>query len=225
MKSINKLLAFSALLPAVSVCAFEEQESDYVSDYAFDEVASSESGIFSFSIKGFYGLALEDNPLEDIGSVNADRADLYGIVADFTWSIPNEENIVVPELCLSIGAGYGLSEIDGGWYYYDGEVDIYSVNALLGLNLRINAGEYVSFYFGPRIGINYLRLHVEWGYAEDNEDDIGSIYGGEAGINFNFTPNASLTLGVSYLASEAKPYSDVNEQSWVMFSVGYRHNF
>lgn len=231
---LKPIAAFAALtlLPAANLFAqeYEDYELSDASESpwkasrnsAYDEQISGDSSAtnFSFALKGFYALALEDNPTK-IGS--ADRFDLGGISSDFIWALPVESDVVVPEFCLSAGVGYG--ESDFSFYGYGGEFTYWSANFLAGVNIRLS-GKAASFYIGPRFGVNYQHGKFEFLHEEGTDDDLGLMYGAEAGIILNFTPNSGLTFSVSYLASEAEVNEElVEKQSWATFSVGYRHTF
>lgn len=226
---MNTLLKFSLVLATAaltSVASLWAQEAEDYYDYApaKDEYATTGSSAtnFSFAIKGFYALALEDEPVEGL---DGDSFDLVGITTDFMWT-PDVKNVVLPELLLSVGFGAGQHEIDGGWYYQDADVYVYSWNFLLGVNFRVYLNDDISFYLGPRLGGNLLLISTEWeGGSKENEDDFAFLYGGEIGANFNVNPNSAVMFSVSYLGSNAQPYSDIEKQSYIMFSVGYRHTF
>lgn len=228
---MNTLLKFSLVLATAALTSVaslwaQEAEDYYYYDkasvdeeyaYAFsDEVETN----FSFALKGFYALALEDNPTK-FGS--ADRFDLAGITSDFIWAFPVESDAVVPEFCLSAGVGYG--ESDFSLYGYGGEFTYWSANFLAGMNIRWS-GKFCSFYIGPRLGVNYQHGKTEISWIEESEGEFGLMYGAEAGIALDFEPNCGLIFSVSYLASEAEVDEYlIEKQSWVNFSVGFRWSF
>ena len=96
------------------------------------------------------------------------------------------------------------------------------------MNLSLNAGERFSLFFGPRVGLNLLyvseTLETSWTRIKDDETEAGLLYGGDVGFTIKFTDHSGLTASVGYRASTAQPL-EIEEQSWVRFSIGYKHTF
>ena len=139
----------------------------------------------------------------------------------------------VTELILAASVGYGSVDYTGyyaGYYYgrLDAEVELLSFDLETGLNLSLNAGERFSLFFGPRVGLNLLyvseTVETSWTRIKDDETEAGLLYGGDVGFTIKFTDHSGLTASVGYRASTAQPL-EIEEQSWVRFSVGYKHTF
>lgn len=214
-KNCISAVAALALFPVAGMCAYESDvaESDLM------ETPTS-SGTSSLTLKATYFSALEDID-SALGSV-----DLAGLTFDYTKRFGDASGVVNPEFVLSLGFGYGEEEWSG--WYYDLEGSLFSINAALGFNLRFNCGDAVSLWLGPRVGLNVMYVELEaryYGdYGSDDDCDIGLLYGAEGGIDINFTPHHALTFGIAWLASTAQPY-DIEEQSYLQFSAGYKFTF
>lgn len=210
-KNCISAVAALALFPVAGMCAYESDvaESDLM------ETPTS-SGTSSLTLKATYFSALEDID-SALGSV-----DLAGLTFDYTKRFGDASGVVNPEFVLSLGFGYG--EEEWAMWYDDFEVSLMSINAALGFNLRFNCGSEVSLWLGPRVGINATYVEIDYSYYYDDECEVGLLYGAEGGIDINFTPHHALTFGIAWLASTAQPY-DIEEQSYLQFSAGYKFTF
>lgn len=219
-KNCISAVAALALFPVAGMCAYDSDvaESDLME-------TSTSSGTSSLTLKATYFCGLED-----IDSDLGDSIDLAGLTFDYTKRFGDASSVVNPELVLSLGFGYGEEEWDSPWDELD--VSLLSFNVALGFNLRFNCGSAVSIWFGPRVGCNVMYAEVEYEYYDyywydeydDDEWDVGVLYGAEGGIDINFTPHHALTLGIAYLASTAQP-EEIEEQSYLQFSAGYKFTF
>lgn len=222
-KNYAAAIAALALFPAAGM--FAQSDSDMAESDLMETPESS--GASSLSVKATYSLATED-------FVADESVDLMGVTLEYTKRFGSSTSVVQPEFLVSLGFGYGTEDFDVYVYHWYGshsdhlDLDVYSVNLALGVNLRFNLGDSVSLWLGPRVGSNFMYLDYELsGCSEggsDNDSDFGFLYGGEFGLDINFTPHQTLTFGVGYLASTATP-EDIEEQSYVQFSVGYKYTF
>lgn len=147
------------------------------------------------------------------------------------------------------GSSYNREYVASGNFH--GEVSVITVDAEFGVNLSdtLSSNDSVLLFVGPRLGMNFLHVNRElrWndtnvreytningqyvngvystrGSNEDDEWDLGLLYGIDAGSTISFDKNNALTLGIGYRASTARPL-DINRQSWVRFFVGYQYSF
>ena len=204
----------------------------------------------SLSIKVFYARALESSYKEYDKIFGDTDVDLGGLTVEYTkrlspkWSSP----IVDFVAALSVGGGscdgdytkttyYAPGSIDGSFTEYSssththGEVSIFTVEAEIGVNLTAPLNDSFSLFVGPRLGMNLLRIETELTVTGSRnnryENDAwasGLLYGIDAGVVFSLNETNALMLGAGYRASTAQRL-DIEKQSWLRFSVGYRFSF
>lgn len=222
MNNSLKLIAATsamALLPAAGMLA---QDTDFASSGDAD-LTSPRSAL---SVR-FVGYGACTDLVEDYVD---ESVNLYGITGDYTIRF-RENNAFSPELVFSLGIAYGEVDIDWySWYYgsFEETISLLALNATAGFNFRFNCGNFVSLWFGPRLGISVLTVSDdidEWDYSED-ETKVGALYGAEFGADFFFTRNRrhGLTVSLGALGTTATPL-DIDEQYYVTFSVGYKVSF
>lgn len=252
MNTICKFLCAAAglaLIPAAG--AFAQSAADYDSrgprdrpasgnaaygndDYAYNpEAVEESSGTHAIALKAFYALGLEA-PDKVLDSRYSDaEVDLGGLTFEYAYDFSAARGPVSAELILAASVGYGSGDYTdyyAGYHYgsFDAEVELLSFDLETGLNLSLNAGERFSLFFGPRVGLNllYVSETVEtlWTRIKDDETEAGLLYGGDVGFTIKFTDHSGLTATVGYRASTAQPL-EIEEQSWVRFSIGYKHTF
>lgn len=251
MNTICKFLCSAAglaLIPAAG--AFAQSAADYDSrgpwarpesgnaaygndDYAYNpEAAEESSGAHAIALKAFYALGLEAPDKELDWRYSDAEVDLGGLTFEYAYDFSAARGPVSAELILAASVGYGSVDYNGG--LFSGlEVEMLSFDLETGVNLSLNAGERFSLFFGPRVGLNLLYvsmempvLYVPGYYYEDKDDETeaGLLYGGDVGFTIKFTDHSGLTATVGYRASTAQPL-EIEEQSWVRFSIGYKHTF
>lgn len=251
MNTICKFLCSAAglaLIPAAG--AFAQSAADYDSrgpwappesgnaaygndDYAYNpEAVEASSGSHAIAVKAFYALGLEA-PDKMFDSYSDPEVDLGGLTFEYAYDFSAARGPVSAELIFAASVGYGSVDYTGyyaGYYYgsFDAEVELLSFDLETGLNLSLNAGERFSLFFGPRVGLNLLyvseTVETSWTRIKDDETEAGLLYGGDVGFTIKFTDHSGLTATVGYRASTAQPL-EIEEQSWVRFSIGYKHTF
>ena len=235
-----------ALIPAAG--AFAQSAADYDSrgpwarpasgnaaygndDYAYNpEAAEESSGAHAIALKAFYALGLEA-PDKVLDSLYSDaEVDLGGLTFEYAYDFSAARGPVSAELILAASVGYGSVDYNGG-LFSGSEVEMLSFDLETGVNLSLNAGERFSLFFGPRVGLNLLYVSADLSspylngrYYKDDETEAGLLYGGDVGFTIKFTDHSGLTATVGYRASTAQPL-EIEEQSWVRFSIGYKHTF
>lgn len=251
MNTICKFLCAAAglaLIPAAG--AFAQSAADYDSrgpwarpasgnaaygndDYAYNpEAAEESSGAHAIALKAFYALGLEA-PDKELDSRYSDaEVDLGGLTFEYAYDFSAARGPVSAELILAASVGYGSVDYNGG--LFSGlEVEMLSFDLETGVNLSLNAGERFSLFFGPRVGLNLLYVSMDMPYRyyhsyyygyKDDETEAGLLYSGDVGFTIKFTDHSGLTATVGYRASTAQPL-EIEEQSWVRFSIGYKHTF
>ncbi len=236
MNTICKFLCSAAglaLIPAAG--AFAQSAADYGNaaygndDYAYNpEAVEASSGSHAIAVKAFYALGLEA-PDKALDSYSDPEVDLGGLTFEYAYDFSAARGPVSAELIFAASVGYGSVDYSGG--RNSGlEVEMLSLDFETGLNISFNAGERFSLFFGPRVGLNLLHVSMDqpsnWYYYayEDDETEAGLLYGGDVGFMIKFTDHSGLTASVGYRASTAQPL-EIEEQSWVRFSVGYKHTF
>lgn len=241
MNTICKFFCAAALALVPAAGAFAQSAADYGNaaygndDYAYNpEAVEASSGSHAIAVKAFYALGLEapDKALDaryDDAEVN-----LGGLTFEYAYDFSAARGPVSAELIFAASVGYGSVDYTGYYYgSFDAEVELLSLDFETGLNLSLNAGERFSLFFGPRVGLNLLYvsmempvLYVPGYYYEDKDDETeaGLLYGGDVGFTIKFTDHSGLTASVGYRESTAQPL-EIEEQSWVRFSVGYKHTF
>lgn len=239
MNTICKFLfcaAALALVPAAG--AFAQSAADYGNaaygndDYAYNpEAAEASSGSHAIAVKAFYALGLEvpDKGLDPLYDDDDAEVDLGGLTFEYAYDFSAARGPVSAELILAASVGYGSVDYTGYYYSrFDAEVELLSFDLETGLNLSLNAGERFSLFLGPRVGLNLLyvseTVETSWTRIKDDETEAGLLYGGDVGFTIKFTDHSGLTASVGYRASTAQPL-EIEEQSWVRFSVGYKHTF
>lgn len=199
------------LLPAAGMFA----QDDY--SFSYDEGGLGRS----LSIKAFYAAALEA-PVKGMDN-SWSEIDLGGLTAEYEHDFYSNSSGGMEFSCL------GALSLGGGYKDYQslGEITLVTVEAEFGVNLRGNIGNGVSLFVGPRLGLNLLYANVELDYyyhEEEDESKFGVLYGADAGVDIRLGDHSGLSLGVGYRASTAEPL-DIEAQSWVRFSVGYKYTF
>lgn len=196
-------------------------------DYSFSYDEEGDLGR-SLSVKAFYAVALEA-PAKGMDSSYSDpEIDLGGLTVEYEQDFYSNS---------SGGMGFswlGALSLGGGTkdYQYLGELTLVTVEAEFGVNLRGNISDSVSLFVGPRLGLNLLYASAEYDYyygyhyyeEEEDESKFGVLYGADAGVDIRLGDHSGLSLGVGYRASTAEPL-DIEAQSWVRFSVGYKYTF
>lgn len=235
MNTICKFFCAAALALVPAAGAFAQSAADYGNaaygndDYAYNpEAVEASSGSHAIAVKAFYALGLEV-PDKMFDSYSDPEVDLGGLTFEYAYDFSAARGPVSAELIFAASVGYGSVDYSGG--RNSGlEVEMLSLDFETGLNLSFNAGERFSLFFGPRVGLNLLHVSVDqpsnWYYYayEDDETEAGLLYGGDVGFTIKFTDHSGLTASVGYRASTAQPL-EIEEQSWVRFSVGYKHTF
>ena len=231
MNTICKFFCAAALALVPAAGAFAQSSADYGNaaygndDYAYNpEAAEASSGSHAIAVKAFYALGLEvpDKGLDPL-------YDLGGLTFEYAYDFSAARGPVSAELILAASVGYGSVDYTGYYYSrFDAEVELLSFDLETGLNLSLNAGERFSLFLGPRVGLNLLyvseTVETSWTRIKDDETEAGLLYGGDVGFTIKFTDHSGLTASVGYRASTAQPL-EIEEQSWVRFSVGYKHTF
>ena len=249
MNTICKFFCAAALALGPAAGAFAQSAADYGNaaygnaaygnaaygndDYAYNpEAAEASSGSHAIAVKAFYALGLEA-PDKMFDSYSDPEVDLGGLTFEYAYDFSAARGPVSAELIFAASVGYGsvdYTDYYAGYYYgsFDAEVELLSFDLETGLNLSLNAGERFSLFFGPRVGLNLLyvseTVETSWTRIKDDETEAGLLYGGDVGFTIKFTDHSGLTASVGYRASTAQPL-EIEEQSWVRFSVGYKHTF
>lgn len=243
MNTICKFFCAAALALVPAAGAFAQSAADYGNaaygnaaygndDYAYNpEAAEASSGSHAIAVKAFYALGLEvpDKGLDPLYDDDDAEVDLGGLTFEYAYDFSAARGPVSAELILAASVGYGSVDYTGYYYSrFDAEVELLSFDLETGLNLSLNAGERFSLFLGPRVGLNLLyvseTVETSWTRIKDDETEAGLLYGGDVGFTIKFTDHSGLTASVGYRASTAQPL-EIEEQSWVRFSVGYKHTF
>lgn len=235
MNIICKFFCAAALALVPAAGAFAQSAADYGNaaygndDYAYNpEAVEASSGSHAIAVKAFYALGL-GVPDKMFDSYSDPEVDLGGLTFEYAYDFSAARGPVSAELILAASVGYGSVDYTGYYYSrFDAEVELLSLDFETGLNLSLNAGERFSLFFGPRVGLNLLyvseTVETSWTRIKDDETEAGLLYGGDVGFTIKFTDHSGLTASVGYRASTAQPL-EIEEQSWVRFSVGYKHTF
>ena len=240
MNIICKFFCAAALALVPAAGAFAQSAADYGNaaygndDYAYNpEAVEASSGSHAIAVKAFYALGLEA-PDKVLDSLYSDaEVDLGGLTFEYAYDFSAARGPVSAELILAASVGYGSVDYNGG-PFSGSEVEMLSFDLETGVNLSLNAGERFSLFFGPRVGLNLLYVSMDlparyysgdYYYGDkDDETEAGLLYGGDVGFTIKFTDHSGLTASVGYRASTAQPL-EIEEQSWVRFSIGYKHTF
>ena len=239
MNIICKFFCAAALALVPAAGAFAQSAADYGNaaygndDYAYNpEAVEASSGSHAIAVKAFYALGLEV-PDKMFDSYSDPEVDLGGLTFEYAYDFSAARGPVSAELIFAASVGYGSVDYNGG-PFSDSEVEMLSFDLETGVNLSLNAGERFSLFFGPRVGLNLLYVSMDLPYRyyhgyyyygdKDDETEAGLLYGGDVGFTIKFTDHSGLTATVGYRASTAQPL-EIEEQSWVRFSIGYKHTF
>ena len=213
-------LAASILVPA---SAFAQAEDSY-------GVTSPDQSV---SAKLFGGFA-QDRPIKN---AKIPRVDIVGVTVEYTKNLTPYIDFVA---AASIGGGdseYDRTEYGTGSYSkYSAEVTLATYEVEVGVNFTAPICDSFSLFIGPRVGVNALYAEVDQkektssssAHKERDDTDFGFLYGVDAGAVFSFTDQHALTLGVGCRASTANPDVsglEIETQSWVRVSLGYRFSF
>lgn len=197
----------------------------------WDEFDTSDSQA-DFSRSWKWSLGIEwygASALEDL-SESIEGADLFG--SNLKFSVRKSGSAVSPEFYLLCGCAIGESDSSASGNVYDVVFAEFSA----GTNLRWQICDSLALSVGGRIGLGILSVSdgIEYYGQEDEEVKAGLVYGGRAELEWNFNANHALTLACDYLACTAQPknwegYSngwvEVEKQSWIMISLGYKYTF
>ncbi len=212
-------LAASILVPA---SAFAQAEDSY--------------GIMppdqSVSVKLFGGFA-QDRPIKDS---KIPRVDIVGVTFEYAKNLTPYIDFVA---AASIGGGssdYDRTEYGSSYYKQEAEVTLVTYEVEVGVNFTAPICDSFSLFIGPRVGVNALYADLDWKekttssstHKERDDTDFGFLYGIDAGAVFSFTDQHALTLGVGVRESTAQPEMsklEIEKQSWVRVSIGYRFSF
>ncbi len=214
-------LAACVLVPAGMLAEPQSYSDDY--GYNYDRSTPSETGaaslVNSVSFKAFYGVGLTA-PAKGMDRIYDDpEIDIGGLTVEYTKSIN-------PNLDVVFAGSIGGGSCD---YEYLGKLTLYTYEMEFGVNLRAPLGKSVALFVGPRVGMDMLYAEFDWKRRpKENDTDIGLLVGVDAGVVVSFNERNALTLGIGYRASTAQPecyLGEIEEQSWVRFSVGYRLSF
>lgn len=241
MNIICKFFCAAALALVPAAGAFAQSAADYGNaaygndDYAYNpEAVEASSGSHAIAVKAFYALGL-GVPDKMFDSYSDPEVDLGGLTFEYAYDFSAARGPVSAELILAASVGYGSVDYNGG-LFSGSEVEMLSFDLETGVNLSLNAGERFSLFFGPRVGLNLLYVSADLSYRyyhngryykdnyKDDETEAGLLYGGDVGFTIKFTDHFGLTATVGYRASTAQPL-EIEEQSWVRFSIGYKHTF
>lgn len=224
-----------ALLPTAGMFAYGD--SDLIgSDVAFPGADSPFSASYAsaLSVEAFYAWANDKMMSEDLDEVNIGGVSLRYTAANTSTSLGAGTRIF-PEFygILSIGGG----SLEQTAHYYGGRqewnYDVFTVQAAVGANLRCFVADNFSVFGGVRIGLAYEDVEIEayqsgYGSVTESESDVGFLYGIGVGAEWEIRKRHSLTLGLDYIASTAQPDFDgfeLDKQSYIVLSVGYKYRF
>lgn len=226
----------TVFLAAAEMFAFGESDLAETSDFGGAQTpAGTESAwASSVGVEAFYACGNKKMMSDDLDEVDIGGVSLRYSVANTSKSLIAGTRIF-PEFygILSIGGG----SLDQTIYYYGGRVewnyDVFTVQAAVGANLRCFVTDAFSVFGGVRLGVAYEDVEIEeyatgYGSYTESESDIGLLYGIGVGAEWNFKDRHSLTFGLDYVASTAQPEFDdfeLDKQSYVVFSVGYKYRF
>lgn len=170
-----------------------------------------------------------------IGSLSEsiEGTDLFG--NNLKLSVRKGGSAVTPEFYLLCGGAIGESDSSANGNVYDVVFAEFSA----GTNLRWQICDSFTLSVGGRVGLGILSVSdgIEYYSGNGDEDEevkAGLVYGGRAELEWNFNANHALTLACDYLACTAQPknwednqcgYIEVEKQSWIMLSLGYKYTF
>jgi len=224
----KKILTSLAVLGTLSSTAVFGANTD------FSPVAEENNGwIPSVSVEAFYGAAMEKLWKE----VDLDEVNIGGVNVRYS-AIKETSSIVSPEIfgIFSLGGG----SLDQTWDVYGSHLeinyDLLTGYVAGGANLRIQASDKISFFVGGRLGLSVGSLDVDYeenGYSESESDTAaGLLYGVGIGVQSNFNEHHGVTLGLDFIGSTAEfKFGDdemeleMEKQSYIVFSVGYKYTF
>lgn len=192
----------------------------------------------SISVEGFYGLAQEKLYKER----DMDELDIGGLSVRYT-SRKQTGEIISPEVFGIVSLGGG--SLDQTWSYinYREELsyELFTMQAAVGANIRVQATDNFSLFAGARIGLALESLDIEatamsssdYWHVDWNEVNLGFLYGVGIGAQLDITEHHGITVGLDYVASTAEPEFDVDDgdtvkleaQSYIMLSIGYKYTF
>lgn len=190
--------------------------------------ASSDNAV---SVEAFYAMANEDlmKDFDELG-----KLDLCGMTIQYTLKDlfgSDSSSSVSPEFFVSAGLGYGDEEIC--WDEFEKEeISVLAGQFSVGGNLSWEISSSVDLFVGARLGLGYISVESE--YADDEfsesrtESDWGVFYGLRLGTNIEFVENHALTIAADYWGSTARADFDgekSKEQTYCVFSLGYRYSF
>lgn len=192
----------------------------------------------SISVEGFYGSAQEKLYKE----LDMDELDIGGLSVRYT-SRKQTGEIISPEVfgIVSLGGGSLDQTWSSGYYRDELNYELFTMQAAVGANIRVQATDNFSLFAGARIGLALESLDMEatsmnysssyWHY-DGNEVSLGFLYGVGIGAQLDITEHHGITVGLDYVASTAEPEFDVDgatvkieAQSYIMLSIGYKYTF
>lgn len=219
---LPKILIAAALVPA-PLFAFDVESSDPLSES-------------TFSVEASYGLAFDD--LFDFGDDDSNPSvDVAGITFRYTKPLRalTPDGSLVPEVFGLVGIGYGSDElVEREWdYSWKETYSVVQAQLAVGGNLRYRITDVVSVFGGARIGVGYTSIKYEfeenhYEYYDKTQDDVGFLYGGGVGVDFEVTDAFGLRFAWDYIGSTARPELDgikAERQSYGVFSVGLNFRF
>lgn len=232
-QALKQCLAFAALAAFCSVPAFAQE-------VAVPAPANDSGWNHSVGIELFYG-----TPTDDLADGAGEKVEIGGFNVRYTVKAESllKSDAFVPEFFAIAGFGYG--EYDETSYYtsyYHSysekiEADVSQAQLAVGANLRWQATESFSAFVGARVGLGYLSVDATAKldgskYFDDDDSDVGFLYGVGVGVEYAFNEHHAVTLGYDFVGSTAEPkVSDgsygfkAEEQNYHMFSVGYKYTF
>lgn len=166
----------------------------------------------TISFKAFYGLGLEP----PIRGTSLPEIDISGLTFEYARSLSENWKFVAAS-----NIGYGNRD------YGRMEISACSIEWELGMNFvapLYTSASYspVSFFIGPRLGTDFLAVRV---HSDETKTELGLLFGMDYGAVFSFNKRSALVASVGYRRSTAKPFQDMEDQSWLRFSVGYQYSF
>lgn len=120
-----------------------------------------------------------------------------------------------------------LGNLGGGYINRDDpyeefvEIDHWSLMGILGANLRYHVGDVFSVYVGARAGIDFASVSDD----ENEDSDIGWVYGVGVGCDLRLSERVALTFGADYLTTAAAPKlsgAEFGNMSYTFYSGGLK---
>lgn len=148
-----------------------------------------------------------------------------------------------------LGFGYGENsrKYEDEWSYGKLTHAITQIHAAAGVNLRLRAAYWLSFVLGTQVGCARVNWEAEDKWHDEPADpdgksvsgksiisdaDFGLFYGAKFGAELEVAASHFLTFGVAYTGTTAQPKigpadegAEMEKQTYLVFSVGYRHAF